>query len=162
MLSTVGHRFHQLWSEGGWHVRRSSADAACWGDDPARFFDDVWWGRDCARNWYTGNHGGLGRVDGGPTEEWVRPHFTAAAPALLGFDESIEAFCTARGGRHGHAEMCVEVNHNILSLYGNAIRYNTCRNLEWQSVCGARTRDRPCCGCCCSWAATPSLGLPRC
>jgi hypothetical protein len=28
--------------------------------------------------------------------------------------------------------MCVRANVNILSLYGTAIPYNTCRNLEWQ------------------------------
>lgn len=33
--------------------------------------------------------------------------------------------------------MCVTSNHNILSLYGDEIRYNTCRNLEWQ-VCAAK------------------------
>ena len=47
-------RFHQLWSESGWRVRRRG-DAACWGDDGAKYFDDAWWGRSCEkRNWYAG------------------------------------------------------------------------------------------------------------
>lgn len=33
--------------------------------------------------------------------------------------------------------MCIRANHNILSLYGDAIPYNVCRNLEWQ-VCAAK------------------------
>jgi len=60
---------------------------------------------------------------------------TKPAPALLGFDESIEFFCQQHGGFGAHAETCVKANHNILSLHDGS--YNTCRNLEWQ-VCAAR------------------------
>ena len=85
-------------------------------------------------------------MDGGPSRGWVEPHFTSSAPALLGFDESIDAFCRARHGYgsfgpNAHAETCVRANHNILSLYGRdrdgTHRYNTCRNLEWM-VCAAK------------------------
>ena len=37
----------------------------------------------------------------------------------------------------GHAQSCVGANVNILSLYGDAIPYNICRNVEWQ-VCAAK------------------------
>jgi len=57
------------------------------------------------------------------------------APALLGFDESIDNVCYGAGGQGSHAEACVHTNNNILSLYDGS--YNTCRNLEWQ-VCAAR------------------------
>lgn len=32
-----------------------------------------------------------------------------------------------------HARNCVSANVNILSLYGNRVPYNSCRNLEWQT-----------------------------
>ena len=32
---------------------------------------------------------------------------------------------------------CVRGNYNILSLYGDRVPYNICRNLEWQ-VCAAK------------------------
>ena len=31
-----------------------------------------------------------------------------------------------------HAGSCLNANLNILSLYGNRVQYNICRNLEWQ------------------------------
>lgn len=137
-LSNPHHRFHQLWSPGGWTVRKAGGDA-CWWGDGLQFFDDAWWGVTCeGRNWYTGNDGLLGAFSGGgPTNTSGDPHFTAPTWALLGFDESIEEFCTDRGGWGRHSQMCVRANLNILSLYGDAIPYNTCRNLEWQ-VCAAK------------------------
>ena len=33
----------------------------------------------------------------------------------------------------GHAERCIAANYNILSLYGDRLPYNICRNLEWQA-----------------------------
>ena len=68
--------------------------------------------------------------------QWSWPHFTGPAPALLGFDDSIDWFCRFGGG--DHAEACVQSNFNILSLYEPAV-YNTCANYEWQ-VCAARGR----------------------
>jgi hypothetical protein len=117
------HRFHQLWGPEGWKVRRNNG-WACWGDRQQgwKYFDDTWWGRPCERNWYTGNEGQLGEPNGGPAHKWVWPHFTKRqAPALLGFDESIDNYCARHGGQGQHAVACVQANVNILSLYGNRI-----------------------------------------
>jgi hypothetical protein len=133
------HRFHDLWGDKGWVVRQAGG-RACWDDSGGgwNYFDSAWWGKDCrSRNWYTGNNGALGAVDGGPTKEYVHPHFTESAPALLGFDESIDAYCAAHGGSGQHAEACVKANVNILSLYGNQVPYNICRNIEWM-ICAAK------------------------
>jgi len=135
------HRFHQLWGNEGWRVRQKGG-WSCFGSDRGqgwRYFDDAWWGRDCARNWYTGNGGNLGDPQGGPTRQWVWPHFdTKLNPALLGFDESIDQYCWSHGGQGGgHAATCVRAGVNILSLYGDEIPYNICRNVEWQ-VCAAK------------------------
>jgi len=110
-------------------------DGACWQNDGFEFFEQAWNGTDCSRNWYTGNRGGLGQSNGGPTKAWVSPHFTAAAPALLGFDRNINWHC--HGTDFDHAEACTKRNVNILSLYGEEIPYSVCRNLEWQ-VCAAK------------------------
>ena len=95
----------------------------------------------CDTNWYEGNPGLLGL-------EQQRPRFSADAPALLGFDETIDAYCSsqhdynpdgASDGGNWHASHCVATNLNILSLYGARVPYNLCRNLEWQ-VCAAKGR----------------------
>ena len=57
------------------------------------------------------------------------PLHSQRAPALLGFDESIDQDCYGMGGKGSHAEACVDTNNNILSLYDGS--YNTCRNLEY-------------------------------
>lgn len=133
-------RFHDLWAAEGWRVRNGDGDTACWGRDGPKYFDDAWWGRSCDRNWYTGTPGSqLGDVNrNGPIDPRVEPHFTdGLAPALLGFDETIDAYCAARGSGDQHSEVCVRANVNILSLYGDRIPYNTCRNIEWQ-ICAAK------------------------
>jgi len=135
MWTDPNSRFHDLWSSTGWVVGRG-----CWGGDGMQYFDDAWWGRSCHQNWYTGTEGQLGNSHKlGPSDQSVWPHFTEAAPALLGFDESIDAYCATHGGawRDQHSERCVNANVNILSLYGNVIPYNTCRNIEWQ-ICAAK------------------------
>ena len=43
------------------------------------------------------------------------------ARRLLGFDETIDAYCAAHGGRGQHSEACVRANVNILSLYGQRV-----------------------------------------
>jgi len=134
MLADQGNRLHQLWGPEGWRVRWPDQEA-CWPGDGWDFFDNAWWGKDCARNWYTGNQGGLGQQNGGPDKDWVNPHFTAPAPALLGFDRNINWHC--HGNDVDHATACTRANVNILSLYGWEIPYNVCRNLEWQ-VCAAK------------------------
>eukprot|EP00966_Prymnesium_polylepis_P189831 4398873-Prymnesium_polylepis.2 len=96
MLADQGNRLHQLWGPEGWRVRWPDQEA-CWPGDGWDFFDNACtscrWGKDCARNWYTGNQGGLGQQNGGPDKDWVNPHFTAPAPALLGFDRNINWHC---------------------------------------------------------------------
>ena len=94
------------------------------------YFDDVRRGAACNTNWYEGNSGDLGRQD-------KLPQFPSSAPALLGFDETIDQFCQARGGSGDHAWACIKASLNILSLYGDRVPYNICRNLEWQ-VCAAK------------------------
>ncbi len=135
MFADPDGRFHQLWGEEGWVVRRRGS-AACWGADAGEFFRNARAGRTCGRNWYEGNGAPLGDRNGGPTRDWVWPHFTAPAPALFGFDENIDGWCHAHGNEHAAA--CVRSNLNILSLYWPA-QYNVCRNYEWQ-LCSAMGR----------------------
>ena len=45
---------------------------------------------------------------------------------------SLVAYYALFGGRGSHAVACVKSGFNILSLYGNRVPYNICRNLEWQ------------------------------
>ena len=76
----------------------------------------------------------------------VPKYNSAPAPALLGFDESIDDYCRSALRRMHrqpsfdntkHAENCVRANLNILALYGDRVPYNICRNLEWM-VCAAK------------------------
>ena len=91
-------RFHDLWSAAGWKARKPG-EPGCWGGDGSQYWDDAWWGQVCSRNWYTGTPGffssgqfGYHKAIG-PSDPTVYPHFTKAAPALLGFDESIDEYC---------------------------------------------------------------------
>jgi len=136
-------RFHDLWGQEGWRVR-GEGNPSCWGGDTntgRRYFDDAWWGKACeTRNWYTGTPGSLGDASRlGPSDKSAEPHSTTLAPALLGFDETIDEYCQTNGGGSwmGHSESCVHANVNILSLYGNKVPYNICRNVEWQ-LCAAK------------------------
>jgi hypothetical protein len=135
------HRFHQMWAPRAWHVREGASGAACWDEwgSGARYFSDVFEGRYCDKNWFAGNAGRLGDKYGGPTDTKAKAsvHFMKAAPALLGFDHSIDWYCQANGGYGTHAEACVRANANILSLYGDWVPYNMCRNVEW-TACAAR------------------------
>ena len=113
-----------------WDVVRGSKDQLT---DSDVYFRETKEGTHCYSNWYQGNNGELG-------DPATIPEFSAPAPALFGFDDSIDAYCIPRahGGRYGgHAGVCVNANLNILSLYGNGLPYNSCRNLEWQ-VCAAK------------------------
>lgn len=139
LLSDPHSRLRQLWGEKGWVVaggwQGRWQNPRCWQDH--RFFDGAAAGHTCNRNWYEGNPGEIGegyapRV----TENWVWPHFERSAPALLGFDESIDRACSKVNPVDGHANNCITSNLNILSLYPPA-QYNICRNYEWQ-VCAAR------------------------
>lgn len=58
------------------------------------------------------------------------PSYTADAPALFGFDETIDEYCSSHPkengdyeGGHGHANNCIRSNLNILSLYDGS--YNS-------------------------------------
>ena len=71
---------------------------------------------------------------------------------MLGFDESIDDFCAFERDRYqdthlypnNHAGSCVNANHNILSIYGDRMPYNLCRNLEWQAPTVAALRSHTC------------------
>ena len=117
MLADPQSRLHQIWGLVGWRVRGPGM-MACWETfEPSdeAFFEDAENGTTCVRNWYEGNPGPLGFINGGPNQSWVEPHFTQPAPALLGFDESIDWFCNKGWG--SHSEKCTHSNYNILSLY---------------------------------------------
>ena len=86
-------------------------------------------GKHCDSNWYEGS-----TIDGSRKGEHYRPQFTGlTAPAVLGFDEAIDRACFNTRGGHHHAEKCIHSNLNILSLHGDRVPYNICRNLEWQA-----------------------------
>ena len=131
-----------MWAAEAW-APMLPGEPACWEsvrDKPKKsqmsgtFFDEVLDGRHCDGNWFEGNGGTLGTV--GP--DFSKTH----APALLGFDESIDEYCSKHlEDDHdriiGHATRCVAANLNILSLYGYRLPYNICRNLEWMT-CAAQ------------------------
>lgn len=76
------------------------------------WFDDTLRGEGCDRNW-------MGGVMG-----W--PEFSKAAPALLGFDETIFAYCSSATGQNegpfngdnaGLGFRCLQANQNVLRLF---------------------------------------------
>ena len=92
--------------------------------------------------------------------------------ALLGFDETIDSFCAWERGNYqdsklypnNHAGSCVNANHNILSIYGDRLPYNLCRNLEWQVAAlpeHARCSLRVLTSRTCSWSRLHLWGLLR-
>ena len=150
MLRDPTHLFRRMWAAEAWGTMENGRPA-CWavqregwdrhGQPARRFFDQVENGAICGSNWYEGNGGMLGMVGGGPRFP-RHPGSDRSTPALFGFDEAIDAHCAFQlggwdKGPGGHAERCVAANRNILSLYGDRVPYNICRNLEWQ-VCAAR------------------------
>ena len=115
-------RFHQLWSDTGWRTLVPGQTEPCWHADGRGFFDTAWDGAFCGtRNWYTGNEGQLGDAHSlGPADPSVSHRFTTGAPALLGFDESIDSYCQSNGGKNpggpsGHAISCIRANVNSTS-----------------------------------------------
>ena len=143
MLRDPTHLFRRMWAAEAW-AKQYTTSAKCWERDrenygwgwqkSERFFDDILEGNICDSNWYEGNNGAIGG-------QYARPTFTGDAKAVLGFDDSIDRYCTDHApwtqNTWGHAPRCIAANANILSLYGTRIPYNICRNLEWQS-CAAR------------------------
>ena len=127
-----------MWATDAW-MQRGGGRQDCWRwtqwgqqQTPRQYFYDTWQGAHCDNNWYSGN-----------PNMWWPPEYTTDAPAVFGFDESIDEFCSSRpkkNERFGsagwpHANNCIRSNLNILSLYDGT--YNICRNLEWM-VCAAK------------------------
>jgi len=153
MLHDAAHPFRRMWAAEPWQLREEGM-ASCW--DRKRDAHDQWQhaldyfnstqrGAACNTNWYEGNAGGHDEnLLGGryfrantATPDAGNGWFPGPAPALLGFDESIDDYCWRHGGKGSHAMACIHAGFNILSLYGNRVPYNICRNLEWQ-VCAAK------------------------
>ena len=143
MLRDPTHLFRRMWAAEAW-AKQTPDQPKCWGKSrdqrgavvqpEGKYFSDILDGGICESNWYEGNGGGIGK-EGHP------PLFKKDANALLGFDETIDDYCKERAPRDSkwefHALRCVKADLNILSLYGERVPYNICRNLEWQS-CAAR------------------------
>ena len=134
MIRDETHIFRRMWAASAWaKMSKSSSSSrhpACWAVNretlnsemqpmsSETFFTETLAGTHCNTNWYEGNVGDLGKA--GRLPSYARP----AAPALFGFDETIDEFCADNiGGWEvatslDHATRCVEASHNILSLYG--------------------------------------------
>ena len=119
--------FRKMWAADPW-LQRTPGRKSCWDvqrDDKKRkqtasaFFDETFRGVHCDSNWFEGNYGMLG-------SEYERPMFSRDAPALLGFDETIDGYCNREpkdneykdlyGDAIYHSNNCVAANINILSL----------------------------------------------
>ena len=115
--------FRKMWARRPWLLRgpEDPHRADCWHSDERgkpqtaqAFFSKVAAGSHCAINWYRDR----GQI-------LSPPRYVNNAPALFGFDESIEAYCenaektNAQFGMHGHphAWTCIQANVNILALY---------------------------------------------
>ena len=149
MLEDPAHLFRRMWAAEAWGTMENGR-AACWSMEregmdrrrvpEQRYFDMALTESQCHRtNWYEGTTWQHGVLGGNGDKQ----RFTDLAPALLGFDETIDTYCSAHIDAKkdhpwlGHSERCVMANKNILSLYGDRLPYNICRNLEWM-VCAAR------------------------
>jgi len=143
MLRDPTHLFRRMWAAEAWAQQQPNAPK-CWErkrDNYGRdnqtsetFFKGVFAGSMCSTNWYEGNPGELGHAR-------KIPEFSKDAVPLLGFDESIDWYCRSKAppGKKNllHAERCVAASLNILSIFGERVPYNLCRNFEWQS-CAVR------------------------
>lgn len=145
LMRDPSHIFRRMWHAEPWRFRRDGQptcferrrDQKDREQPPHEYFQETKMGTNCNSNWFEGCPGNLGRVN-------QPPHFTAMAPALLGFDETIDWFCNKEHqyfstGLYGndHAGNCANSNNNILALWGDRLQYNICRNLEWQT-CAAQ------------------------
>ena len=93
MMRDPQHQFRHMWAAKGWGLMEDSAPA-CWNArrdnwgqgwiNESTYFEETLSGEHCQKqNWF------YGVIDGGP-------RFTAQAPALLGFDDSISrAWCAS-------------------------------------------------------------------
>ena len=128
-------RFWSMWGVQGWQ-RRAANQPACFTEGWQHFEFETAMRlaeRRCDRNWLEGVH------------EW--PRSLDKAPALLGFDETIYAFCSAaigeeEGPYHNENEIlasrCTLANENVLRVMGG---WNMCVNLQWQ-LCDQRLAAR--------------------
>ena len=134
MLRTGQDKFYRMWGEMSWKLT-SAGGGTCWGHDARVFFDTTLRGDRCNVNWYEGADGELG-------EAHSRPSFPqGSAPALLGFDSTIDQYCAehldgrryAQGGDWNSrlAHKCVAANMNILRLLSGRTPWNMCQNLRW-------------------------------
>lgn len=142
MLSDPLSKFWTLWGLKAWEKLPNGA-MGCWNGPFAgsSYFDHVLSGGQCDANWFEGAKGALG-------QQASRPRFTAAAPALLGFDDTIFSFCSAQIDEPVHfvktkytgdfneelAERCERANQNILRVISKRLPWTMCQNLRWQ-VC---------------------------
>lgn len=119
------HRFRTMWARAGWEIRYPSMPS-CIGrtsNEIDSFFADLANGQGCDRNWF---EGALGKG--------VGPQFSQAAPALLGFDESIASLCQghpgyenpSRGWERLHPAWCVEAGYNILAIFSGTYNLVSC------------------------------------
>lgn len=130
-------KFHRMW--GGAWVLKDASDAGCWdaGLGGREWLYKAWEGTWCDRNWMQGTPAQRGPND--------RPHFSAAAPALLGFDEDILGYCSHLVGldfdggdlNSELADRCVRANKNVLRLVNGDRKWDMCQNIEWQ-LCALR------------------------
>ena len=126
MMREDGGKLWKMWSYGGWGFRAPGGQA-CFDADP-EFFPKLLRGEGCDRNWYAGT------VDPAPSQN--------GAPALLGFDETIYAYCSAELGleegpfyqnNRALADRCIQAGENVLRLMNG---WNICENAKWQ-LCAA-------------------------
>ena len=138
LMSDPMSKFWTLWGNTAWE-KLPNGKPGCWtGRFGEAYFDHILSGGQCDTNWFEGAKGALGRQE-------TRPPFTTEAPALLGFDDSIYAFCSTLVGKPVNfiksdgldfneelAERCVRANINILRIISTTrSHWNMCQNLRW-------------------------------
>ena len=109
---------------GCWDFKRDCTGDGCLfrelGLESGTYWDETKIGAQCGTDWYDSSKDVHGNFWGGQ------------APALLGFDDDIKRACNSD---------CDGAKYNILRLFSNQLKYNTCRNFEWQ-VCAAQGKLR--------------------
>lgn len=130
MVSDRGDKFHRMWGGESWKLTEPG-QGGCWGADARGYFASVLNADRCDANWLEGASGELGR-------HATRPHFPAGdAPALLGLDSTISAYCDEQLGGRGYdgsgdwnsrlAHKCVAASMNILRLLAAGAPWNMCQ-----------------------------------
>jgi len=116
-----------MWGS-AWQQRQRGSEG-CWARRGGlRFFDEALAGNSCDRNWL---QGAVGFASDRP--------FFEPSPALLGFDETINEFCSWQIGldpwdrgdlNNKIARRCREARRNVLRVLTGG--WDMCTNLEWQ------------------------------